>query len=128
MLYMRLCYLLLFLLILSQRKQNEKQDKAGFKMQFWGMCYFPKFFFNLYKCQRGICMWFISTSSIVRSATFWGKSTASATFLSLKSCLLGQHRDTLKIKCSMGTAGFSQERAWKWCIKHIRKNKINKIK
>lgn len=107
MLYTRLCYLLLFLLIVSQRKQNEKQHKAGFKMQFLRNVLFSPNSFLICTSVRVVSVGDLSPRlQLWGSATFWGKSAPSATFLSLKSCLLGQHRDTLKISAPRAQLAF----------------------
>lgn len=102
-------------------KNSIKQD---LRLQCWEMRYFPKFFFNLYKCQSTICMWFIPMSSAVRIWQFLRQICFFSYFPISKVKLARSAQRHFEDKCSTGTTGFSQERAWKQCIKHIRINQI----
>lgn len=111
------CYSSWFCLKENKIKISTKQDLG---LQCWEMCYFPKFFLNLYHCQNGICMWFISMSSSVRICQFLRQICSFSSFPIYKVILARSAQGHFEDKCSTGTAGFSQEKAWKQCIKQIR--------
>lgn len=115
------CYFSWFCLKENKRKSSTKQD---LRLQCWEMCYFPKFFFNLYQCQTGICMWFISISSAVRICQFLRQMCSSSSSPISKIMIARSAQGHFEDKCCTGTAGFSQEKSWKQCIKHIRIEKI----
>lgn len=109
------CYSSWFCLKENKMKRSIKQD---LRLQCWGMCYFPKFFFNLYKCQSGICMWFISTSSAVRICQFLRQICSFSCFAVSKVMFARSAQGHLEDKA------FLRKGLGKKCIKHIRINKM----
>lgn len=97
------CYSSWFCLKENKMKSSIKQD---LRPQCWEMCYFPKFFFNLYKCQSTICMWFIPTSSAVRICQFLRQICSFSYFPISKVKLARSAQGQFEDKCSTAQLAF----------------------